>query len=106
LKNDRAATISNEIAELVASKTVLISYHSNDPSVGLAASLNIDQFKLFLADTGLMVTLMFKDRSNLVLGKYISIIVKDMEAWIRVRPCYYESRRNRIDPMPERGYYI
>ncbi len=62
LKNQRASIISEEIAELVASKTVLISYHSSDPSVGIATSLNPQRFRLFMADTGLMVTLMFKDR--------------------------------------------
>jgi len=75
LKNQRAATISTEIAELVASKTVLISYHSNDPSTGIATNLNLEQFKLFLADTGLMVTLMFKDKSftdNIIYEKLLS----------------------------------
>lgn len=62
LKNQRASIISEEIAELVASKTVLISYHFSDPSVGIATSLNPQRFRLFMADTGLMVTLMFKDR--------------------------------------------
>lgn len=72
LKNQRAATISEEIAELVASKTVLISYHSNDPSVGM---LSTEQFKLFMADTGLMVTCMFKDKDftdNIIYEKLLN----------------------------------
>ena len=75
LKNQRASAISNEIAELVASKTVLISYHSNDPAVGISTSLNMEQFRLFLADTGLMVTLMFKDKDfteNIIYEKLLS----------------------------------
>lgn len=75
LKNQRASAISNEIAELIASKTVLISYHSNDPSIGLAASLKLERFRLFLADTGLMVTLMFKDKDftdNIIYEKLLS----------------------------------
>lgn len=75
LENQRASAISNEIAELVASKTVLISHHSNDPVVGMATNLNMGQFKLFLADTGLMVTLMFKDKDftdNIIYEKLLS----------------------------------
>ncbi len=63
LKNARASTLLQEISELVASKTVLIAHHSSDPNVGLASNLNLDKFKLYLADTGLMVTLMFKDNA-------------------------------------------
>ena len=75
LKNQRISTVSTEIAELVASKTVLISYHSNDPSIGMATNFNPERFKLFLADTGLMVTLMFKDKSftdNIIYEKLLS----------------------------------
>lgn len=75
LKNKRASIISEEISELVASKTVLISYHSNDPSVGMATNLSMERFRLFLADTGLMVTLMFKDKDfteNVIYQKLLS----------------------------------
>jgi len=75
LENERASTIFQKISELIASKTVLIAYHSNDPNVGLSSSLNLDKFKLYLADTGLMVSLMFKDKDfteNLVYKKLLS----------------------------------
>lgn len=62
LENERASTILTEISELSASKTVQVAYHANDPNVGLSSNLNLDKFKLYLADTGLMVTLMFKDK--------------------------------------------
>ena len=50
------------IAELKDSKTVLVSYNTNDPSVGMANTRDLSSFKLFLNDTGLFVTLMFKDK--------------------------------------------
>ena len=50
------------IAEMKSSKTVLISYHANDPDVGLSSNEDLSKFKMFLGDTGLFVTLMFKDR--------------------------------------------
>ncbi|MFP5528394.1 ATP-binding protein [Peptococcus simiae] len=62
LENGRASEILEEIAELQASKTVLLAYQSTDPHIGLAGHIHLDRFKIYLADTGLMVTLMFKDR--------------------------------------------
>lgn len=62
LSGSRASDILNQISELRDSGTVLVSYHSNDPGVGLAQNKDLTRFKLFTADTGLFVTLAFKDR--------------------------------------------
>lgn len=75
LENQRAADILEEIAELSASKTVLVSHHVNDPGVGMATHINLEKFKLYLADTGLMVSLMFKDKDfteNTIYQKLLS----------------------------------
>jgi len=75
LENKRASTILQEISELNASKTVLVAYHSNDPNVGLSGNLNLDKFKLYMADTGLMVSLIFKDKDfteNTIYTKLLS----------------------------------
>ena len=61
LANRRASDILEELAELRESKTVLVAYHANDPNVGMSSSVDLEKFKLYLADTGLFVTLMFKD---------------------------------------------
>ncbi len=45
------------------SRTVLVAYHADDPNVGMSSSIDLEKFKLYLADTGLFVTLMFKDSS-------------------------------------------
>lgn len=50
------------IAELKDSKTVLVSYNVNDPNTGMSSTKDLSRFKLFLSDTGLFVTLMFKDK--------------------------------------------
>lgn len=50
--------------DLEDSKTVLISYHSNESNVGMSLTKDISRFKLFCADTGLFVTLAFWDKSN------------------------------------------
>lgn len=75
LKNDRASTVMEELAELSASKTVLKANHANDPSIGLATNINPEKFKLYLADTGLLVSLMFKDKDfteNIIYSKILS----------------------------------
>ena len=63
LKKDvRADDMLNLISEMKDSKTVLVSYHINDPNIGMSASVDLSKFKMFVCDTGLFVTLMFKDR--------------------------------------------
>lgn len=50
------------VYELIDSKTVLPSYNSTDPRVSLSLSTDLDSYKLYIADTGLFITLMFIDR--------------------------------------------
>lgn len=63
------------IAELKESKTVLVAYHTNDPNVGMANTKDLSRFKLFLSDTGLFTTLLFKDRDfteNVIYEKVLN----------------------------------
>ena len=62
LTNNRADNTLELIAELKDSKTVLVSYHANDKSAGMTTNKDLTRFKLFLCDTGLITTLMFKDK--------------------------------------------
>ena len=55
-------TTSTLISELKESKIVNVAYRANDPNVDLSAYMNLDDFKLFLLDTGLFITLQFKDK--------------------------------------------
>ena len=75
LSNERADTILELIAELKDSKTVLVSYHANDPNAGMATNKDLSKFKLFLCDTGLFTTLMFKDKDfteNIIYEKLLN----------------------------------
>lgn len=75
LQGERAEQILEFIADMVDSKTVYIAYHANDPNVGLANAKDLRRFKLFLADTGLFATLIFKDKDiteNIVYEKLLS----------------------------------
>ena len=63
LKRDvRADDLLQLIAEMKDSKTVLVSYHADNPNVGMSATIDLAKFKMFVCDTGLFTTLMFKDR--------------------------------------------
>ena len=62
LANERADSILELLAEMNSSKTVLISHRANDPNSGLSANKDLSLFKLFVCDTGLFTTLMFKDK--------------------------------------------
>lgn len=63
------------IRNLEDSKTVLFSYHSNDPNVGMSLTKDISKFKIFCADTGLFVTLAFWDKDiteNVIYQKLLN----------------------------------
>ncbi len=75
LEHERADNILELIAELKDSRTVLISYHVNDPNAGMSNNKNLTRFKIFLCDTGLFTTLMFKDRDfteNVIYEKLLN----------------------------------
>ena len=71
-RNSELAEIISEIKE---SMVVNMSYHANDPGVGMALHQNPDKYKMFAGDTGLFVTLAFWDRKftdNTIYHKLLS----------------------------------
>lgn len=75
LEGERAGTVLERISQMVDSKTVLAAYHANDPNAGRANHKDLEKFKLFLADTGLFTTLIFKDKDfteNVIYEKLLS----------------------------------
>lgn len=75
LEGERADRILELIADMADSKTIQIAYHANDPNVGLANAKDLRRFKLFMADTGLFVTMIFKDKEfteNIIYEKLLS----------------------------------
>ena len=75
LGNDRAGSMLEKISKLVDSKTVNIAYHADSPEAGLSQNVDLEKFKLFACDTGLFVTLCFKDRDfteNVIYEKLLA----------------------------------
>lgn len=62
LSNQRNSTVLELISEMESSRTVLVSYKSDDPNAGLARTKDLENFKLFVCDTGLFTTMLFADR--------------------------------------------
>ncbi len=63
------------IYDLLDSKTILISHNTTDPRASLSLTKDRDSYKLYLADTGLFVTLLFIDRpavENDIYAKLLS----------------------------------
>lgn len=63
------------IQDMEDSMAVNFSYHANDPSVGLSLHANMSQYKMFVGDTGLFITLAFWDNSvtdNIIYQKLLS----------------------------------
>lgn len=63
------------LQDLKQSKTTLFCYHCSDPNVGISLNKDPGRYKMFLADTGLFVTLCFWDKDyteNIIYDKFLS----------------------------------
>ena len=78
-----ASAIPGERAERVAGVVKMmndfmsanVAYHSNDPNVGLALTMDNERFKIYASDTGMFVTLAFKDKDftdNIIYEKLLN----------------------------------
>lgn len=75
LENQRNSTVLELISEMESSRTVLVSYKSDDPNTGLTRTKDLENFKLFVCDTGLFTTMLFMDKDftdNIIYEKLLS----------------------------------
>ena len=71
-KQDRMDELLQDMED---SQVVLFSHHANDPHVGLPLHVDSDKYKLYLNDTGLFITLAFRDKEvteNIIYQKLLS----------------------------------
>ena len=71
-KKDRVEEI---ILDMEDSQVVMIAHHSNDPNVGLPLHEDSDRYKMYLNDTGLFITLAFRDKDiteNVIYQKLLN----------------------------------
>ena len=72
VKGDKMLEFLNDLED---SKTVLMCYRCNDPNVGMSLTQDQERYKMFLADTGLFVTLAFWDKEvteNIIYSKLLN----------------------------------
>ena len=70
-----AAKMGELLQELEQSKTTLFCHHCTDPNVGMSLNKDLSRYKIFMADTGLFVTLCFWDKGfteNVIYDKLLS----------------------------------
>lgn len=75
VEDARPSRMGELFADIADSKTVNMSYQSNDPGIGLGLHTDFDRFKMFMADTGLFVTLAFRDKGyidNVIYKKLLA----------------------------------
>lgn len=75
IPTERAERIGDIIHQMEDTMTTLTAFHSDDPNVGLALTKNEDCFKMYASDTGLFVTLAFKDQDiteNVIYDKLLN----------------------------------
>ena len=68
-------TMDELLKDLEDSLTVNFAHHTDDPNIGMPLHTNYDQYKLFVGDTGLFVTLAFWDKTvteNVIYQKLLT----------------------------------
>lgn len=74
-KRENRDTMSELLRDLEDSLTVNFAHHADDPNVGMPMHTDYGQYKLYLGDTGLFVTLAFWDKAatdNIIYQKLLS----------------------------------
>ena len=75
VEDEKVDRIMNIVKDMEDSMTVNVAYHSDDPNAGLALTKNEEYFKMYASDTGLFVTLAFKDSDiteNIIYNKLLN----------------------------------
>lgn len=101
LPSDRKSSLTEELSELVASKTVLAAHNISDPRVGLSSTRNLETFRLYSTDVGLLATLMFKDKAFTENSVYIKLLNNKLEANLGI---LYENVVAQI--LASKGYQL
>lgn len=71
-KHDRMQELLQDMED---SYVILISKHANDPNVGLSLHADSDRYKMFVNDTGLFITMAFRDKDvteNIIYQKLMT----------------------------------
>ncbi len=76
----RAENILPVLEDMKASMMVNVAHHCDDPNVGMSLTKNLKKFKLYLNDTGLFVTQIFRDKRAVDNVIYEKLLRDKLEA--------------------------
>ncbi len=117
IKNQRALDVEEIIEDMKDSMTINVCYNVDNPDVGMGLTKDINKYKIFLADTGLFITLAFMNKDfteNIIykklllgnLGTNLGYIYENMVAQIlraQGNELYYHSIKSKTS---NRSYEI
>lgn len=75
ISGERAERVEPIVKMMENSMTTNIAYHVNDPNAGLALTKDNNYYKMYVGDTGLFITLAFKDKDfteNIIYDKLLN----------------------------------
>ena len=74
LKKKMTSKDEELLSDMLDSKTVIISYNTTEVNLSLNLNRTLDSYKLYLADTGLFVTMLFKDEGGVYKDIYKKLL--------------------------------
>jgi hypothetical protein len=80
IDNVRLNQTEQQLSELEESMTVNFCYRCSDPNVGLGMHRDVSSFKIYLADTGLFLSLAFWDKEDTSREIYEKILTDKLSA--------------------------
>ncbi|MBO4371679.1 MAG: ATP-binding protein [Bacteroidales bacterium] len=75
IENQTAERLAETVFDIQDSKAAVLAFHVTDPNVGMGMFKDYSRYKMFMADTGLFVTLAFKNKlytENIIYQKLLS----------------------------------
>lgn len=75
IEQGKQERVEQLLQDMEDSHVVIFSHHANDPNVGLSMHEDYNQYKMYLNDTGLFITLAFWDKDiteNIIYQKLLS----------------------------------
>ena len=75
IPGEKAGRVTSVVKMMNDCMAANVAYHSDDPNVGLALTMDNTHFKIYASDTGLFVTLAFKDKAftdNIIYEKMLN----------------------------------
>ena len=67
-------------SDLLSSRTVLPCFHVSQPTISLSQTKELDTYKMYLADTGLFVTMLFGNESGIHREIYSKLLSNKIDA--------------------------